>query len=280
MNGNNSGAIVLVTFNELLSINGIDFTQVTLLRHSGKQKQSGLTPHDLWQRWDGSFDKYQSTQAAGAPRFKSPYWASFVSTPANETLFVGLYAATLGDRTEINWLCPITGMPPGADKGCSMDFYHLTLLNTLSEHRGNLKVQWDAGQRVWAQYAHRNNRAVIGSVDTKQIAVFASSPEGEATWHMQRKAERSSSLASAVLKKNAETHGGFYACEACGFQHSDRAMFDVHHSHPLLAGPRRTRAADLIILCPLCHRRAHRSTNRMLPYSLIELQDWAEAGRP
>jgi hypothetical protein len=269
----------LVTLNELLIASGIDPAQVTLLRHSGTSRL-GITPYDLWQRRDGSFDRYQSTQALGKALFHSPYWASFVSNPAKETLFVGLYSASLGDRAEIDWLCPMTGMPPGADKGREADLYHLTLLDTFREHRGILKIQWDTGWVAWARYASRSDHAIVSGADIRKITAFAASPEGEATWQMQRKVERNSRIAKAALAKNAEMHGGVHVCEACGFQHSDRAMFDAHHPHPIAAGPRMTQAYSLIVLCPLCHRRAHRSTNRMLPYKLEELLAWNEAGRP
>lgn len=51
------------------------------------------------------FEEYQATQGFGdAPDLKAPLWASFVGVPGKETLFVGLYAASLvgalpGDRT-------------------------------------------------------------------------------------------------------------------------------------------------------------------------------------
>ncbi len=270
----------MVTFNELLRAYGIDPAQVTLLRHTGARGRLGLTPHDLWQRQDGSFEIYQSTQAPGERKFKSPYWASFVSNPAKETLFVGLYGATKGDRSRIDWLCPMTGMPPGEDKGRPSDLYQLAPLDALSEHRGSLKIEWDSGWVAWARYARRSDHAVIGEVDTRPIDRFVASPEGEATWREQRGIERDSRLAKAALARNGGEHDGQYACEACDFKHSDRTMFDVHHPHPLLAGPRLTRVTDLIVLCPVCHRRAHRSANRMLPYSLAELRAWNEAGRP
>lgn len=271
--------MILVTINELLIANGIDPAQVALLRHTGKRGEP-IRPFDLWQRHDGSFDLYQSTQAPGKAVFRSPYWASFVSTPANETLFVGLYSASLGDRAKIDWLCPINGTPLGSEIGHETDLYQLTLLDTLHEHRGTLKIQWDKGWIAWARYAHRSDHAIIGELDTAPISAFAASPEGEATWQVQKKIERSSRIAMAAFVKNAKRHEGMYACEACGFQHSDRAMFDAHHPHPLLAGPRTTKASDLIVLCPVCHRRAHRSANRLLPYDLTHLRAWNDAGRP
>ncbi len=269
----------MVTFNEILRAHRIDPAQVALLRHSGKGPL-GFTPYDLWRREDGSFDRYQSTQAPDKPLFESPYWASFVSNPANETLFIGFYGTTKGDRAEIDWLCPMTGIPPGEDKGRPSDLYRLVPLDALSEYRGSLKIAWDDGWIAWARYARRSDHTVLGEVDTRPIASFEASPEGEETWRAQRAVERDLRLRKAALSKNSGEHDGQYACEACNFEHADRAMFDVHHPHPLLTGPRMTRVSDLVVLCPVCHRRAHRSVNRMLPYSVAELRTWNEAGRP
>lgn len=269
-----------MTFNELLWVHGVDPAQVAVLRHTGRKGRLGLTPHDLWQKEDGSFDLYQSTQAPDQSIFNSPYWASFVSNPANETLFTGLYAANKGDRSEIDWLCPMTGLPPGEDKGLPSDFYRLTLLDALSEYRGSLKIGWDGGWIAWARYAWRSEHEVLSEIDMRPVARFEASPEGEATWRIQRGIERDPGLATKALRKNVDRHSGQYACEACNFTHTDRALFDAHHPHPLSNGPRMTQVSDLVVLCPLCHRRAHSSENRMLPYSLAQLRAWNEAGRP
>ena len=125
----------MVTFNEMMRVHGIDPAQVALLRHTGKKGHLGLTPHDLWRRDHGLFDLYQSTQAPDKPLFEAPLWASFVSGPAGETLFIGLYAATKGDRSDIDWLDPMTGMAPGEDKGRPSDLYHLIPLDALSGTR-------------------------------------------------------------------------------------------------------------------------------------------------
>jgi 5-methylcytosine-specific restriction enzyme A len=56
-------------------------------------------------------------------------------------------------------------------------------------------------------------------------------------------------------------------------------MFDAHHPAPLAVGKRVTLPEHLQILCPTCHRRAHRK-GRVQPFSLLELQAWVRAGRP
>lgn len=269
----------MVTFNELLRANGVDPADVALLRHSGKGRL-GLTPYDLLQNGDGLLDRYQCTQDPRKRVFKLPYWASFVSNPANETLFVGLYSAKRDDNVEIDWLCPMSGLPPGAEKGRASAYYQLTILDILREDCGKLKIQWDRGWVSWARHAGRNEHLVLGDVDLAAIDEFAGSPEGNVRWEVQLRTERNSRVAQAALSRNATDHGGHFGCEACNFRHPDRAMFDAHHIHPLVAGPRMTRTSDFVILCPTCHRRAHRSDNRMLPFNLIELRAWNDSGRP
>lgn len=268
-----------MTFNEILQVHDINPAQVAVLRHTGQRGPLGFTPYDLWRRQDGSFDRYQSTQARNKPLFEKPFWASFVAAPNNETLFVGLYGVAKGDSSEIDWLCPMTDKPPGY-KGGPSDLYHIVALEALSEYRGNLEIGWDAGYVSWARYALRSDHAVLGEVDIQPFARFEASPEGEATWHSQRTVERDPKLAKAALQKNADDHDGHFACEACGFTHAVRAMFDVHHLHPLLSGPRMTRVSDLAVLCPMCHRRAHCSPSRMVPFDLAALQEWNATGRP
>lgn len=263
----------------MLRMCGIDPQDVALIRHSGKGKL-GFTPYDLWNRQDDSFDRYQSTQAQDKPLFSAPFWASFVSTPLNETLFVGLYAATKGDRSEIDWLCPMTGLPPGEDKGRSSDLYYLTPLDIFDTYRGVLKIEWDKGYIAWARHAATSEFAVVGkNVDSPATGIDLSR-EGDLVWSLQRTVERDPRLVRAVISRNLTLNGGKCVCEACQFQHADSGMFDVHHSNPLLAGPRLSRSTDLIVLCPLCHRRAHRSGDRFRPYSLAELRLWNESNRP
>jgi len=102
--------------------------------------------------------------------------------------------------------------------------------------------------------------------------------EGERVWKFQQEAERDSGLRAAAKRNNFHSHGN-YTCEACKLTSSDSAMFDAHHITPLFVGKRITRVEHLLILCPTCHRRAHRSPDRLRPYSLVELRSWIDAGR-
>lgn len=271
----------MATFNELLRVHGIASSDVALLRHSGRGP-NGITPFDLLMARDGSFEVYQSTQAPGKKLFQmSKYWASFVVDRGGETLFVGLYTAKKGDRAEITWKCPMTGLRPGADKGRASDFYHLDPVEAFARHSERLRINWGAGgERAWAQHAKHSDKLVIGEIADPKLDDLIASEEGAKIWRLQRSAERDARLVQFALNLNASTNGGLYMCLACGFQNTDSGMFDVHHPHPLYCGERKTRGSELQVLCPTCHRRAHRSGNRMLPYSLEVLKQWNAAGCP
>lgn len=64
---------------------------------------------------------------------------------------------------------------------------------------------------------------------------------------------------------------GVAKCECCRFPSRDRGMFDVHHLLPLSIKERDTKPTDLALLCPRCHRQAHRKPG-LLPYSLDEIR--------
>ena len=262
------------TFNELLLSAGLNPRDVILLRHApGKTKR---TPHDLWKEGGNSFDQYQSTQKAKKPIFRqSKYWASFVAEPDKSTLFVGIYRASLGDSSKIDWICPLSGETPGAKDAETPDFYDLELQPHLADYRSRLRIVWGPSERAWDQYAHRNDKSLQGQIDLP----IAESIEGQKVWKFQSNIERDPALATSAKETNAKANDGKCKCSGCDFEHADAGLFDAHHTVPLAAGERVSVIADLVILCPTCHRRAHRSLNRLMPYSISELREWNVAGR-
>jgi 5-methylcytosine-specific restriction endonuclease McrA len=71
--------------------------------------------------------------------------------------------------------------------------------------------------------------------------------------------------ADAALARNWARYGT-YTCTGCGYQPAHdprvpaagiRQMLDVHHVHLVSEGERDTGVEDLLVLCPLCHRREH-----------------------
>ena len=110
------------------------------------------------------------------------------------------------------------------------------------------------------------------------VPIDLSGEEGTRVYELQFKVERDPQLRKEAKRLNLERHGK-HTCEACNFAHEDSAMFDVHHPTPLAVGVRRTFATQLAVLCPTCHRRAHRKS-RIDPFTLNELREWVQNGRP
>src|SRR5262245_9114638 len=76
-----------ILFNTLLEAAGLPLAEVRLLRHQDKRAEKGRTPYELWRDNRPQFDLYQSTQSIdNESRLRAKYWASFLGTPAGETL--------------------------------------------------------------------------------------------------------------------------------------------------------------------------------------------------
>lgn len=107
----------------------------------------------------------------------------------------------------------------------------------------------------------------------KQVGIEApdSASEGE-RWQRERMVlSRSTAIVQKAWATNIEVNAGIGCCEVCSFQSVDRGMFDVHHLTPVALGRRETKVDDLAVLCPRCHRQAHRKPGTA-PFSLIELR--------
>ena len=82
-----------ILLNTLLRETRLPLAGIRLLRHKDKRAERGRTPYELWRDNRPQFDVYQTTQSVdNESRLRAPYWASFVGTPSDETLFVGIYA--------------------------------------------------------------------------------------------------------------------------------------------------------------------------------------------
>lgn len=105
------------------------------------------------------FDSYQSTQSFGnASKLKAPYWASFVGTPTDETLFVGVYAVSNQRLLENDkpW-----EHADGIDIAGSCHLYDLKLDQRLSDLIGRLVIEWGQGDRAWVQRADNQDKQII-----------------------------------------------------------------------------------------------------------------------
>ncbi|RYG89834.1 MAG: hypothetical protein EON59_00895 [Alphaproteobacteria bacterium] len=112
-----------------------------------------------------------------------------------------------------------------------------------------------------------------------RIPPSLSAEEGDRRWKEQLEIERDPKVAAEAKRLNLEKYGA-YTCEACLFSNEDKALFDAHHPTPLATGRRVTDARHLEVLCPICHRRAHRRGHRLMPFNLADLKSWVANGRP
>jgi len=145
-------------FNSLLKDVGIDPGDVRLLRHQDQRGGKDKTPYLLWTADPLELERYQAMhRVRGRAKFASPYWASFVVTPTNETLFVGLFTATnpqtLNDATPFPQRNTIT--EPG-----EYDLYETKLTEHLHEFIGRLCIDWGKGLRSWVQRAELQDKAI------------------------------------------------------------------------------------------------------------------------
>jgi hypothetical protein len=146
-------------FNTLLKEAGFTLSDVRLLRHKDSRSAKGRTPYELWRDQRPLFDKYQSTQGIrNESKLNAPYWASFLGTPTNETLFVGIYAASNKRLLDHDQPMPHAD---GVDLAGSCHIYDTVLQEKMSEFIGKLVIDWGDSYITWAQRADNQDKAVL-----------------------------------------------------------------------------------------------------------------------
>ncbi len=145
----------MLTFNAILRNEGIAPAGVRLVRHQDTRHPGRPTPYMLWQARKGDLDVYQRIQRRRVFRVGDTL-ASFVVTPMNETLFIGLY--------QVDGIAKVPpGMrdPIGQHDVSGLNLYDIRNDDRLSEYAGHLIVDWGAGYRVWVQRADRKDKIVV-----------------------------------------------------------------------------------------------------------------------
>ena len=144
----------MLTFNDLLELEGVDITRVRLVRHQDNRLRPGRL-YEAWRNDRSAFEDYQSVQSKN--RFPvGDLLASFVVTEARKTVFVGLYSVAGVDT-----------LPPGSvdvlvRHDTSGDFkYDLQLKQELADYRDRAVIDWGAGVRTWVQRAANQTKPVI-----------------------------------------------------------------------------------------------------------------------
>lgn len=145
----------MLTFNTILRHEGIDPKGVRLVRHKDTRRPGRPTPYDLWRAGDGRFETYQQIQRRNVFA-KGNLLASFVATPNNETLFIGLYSVDGVGPVPPGVIEPITGEQDLS----GMNFYAIHREDRLADYAGHLTVEWGAGFRAWVQRAELQDKAV------------------------------------------------------------------------------------------------------------------------
>ncbi|WP_417379961.1 GIY-YIG nuclease family protein [Gimesia sp.] len=145
-------------FNSILSEAGIPLEKVRLLRHQDQRAVKGFSPYELWRDDRQRFELYQSHQSFGNRiKIDHPYWASFVGTPSNETLFVGIYSVCYKGVLANDIPAPHTHNILEAG---SCDAYELSLLPEFADLDGKLYIDWGLGTRSWIQRADNKNKPI------------------------------------------------------------------------------------------------------------------------
>lgn len=144
--------------NTILNDAGIPLEKVRLLRHQDQRALKGLKPYELWRDDRPGFEQYQSHQSFGNhTKLNFPYWVSFVGTPSNETLFVGVYSVRYKGVLAKDIPAPHTHEILVAG---SCDAYELSLLQEFADLDGKLYVDWGPGTRSWIQRADKQNKPI------------------------------------------------------------------------------------------------------------------------
>lgn len=147
-----------ITFNTVLREAGLPLADVRLLRHKENRSARGRTPYELWRDNRQQFDLYQSTQnVKNRTKLKARYWASFLGTPSDETLFIGVYGVK--NRELLEQDTPRPHMD-GVDRAGRCDVYELTLEKALGDLIGKLFIDWGPGARSWIQRPDRRNKPI------------------------------------------------------------------------------------------------------------------------
>lgn len=143
----------MLTFNDLLALEGIDTAKVRLVRHQDSRLGRGRM-YEAWRNDLDAFERYQSVQSKD--RFPvGDLLAGFVVTEARKTVFVGIY------RVDDVGLCPQGSTDALLKHDISGHFrYDLTLVDDLASYRDRVVIDWGPGTRSWVQRAANQAKPV------------------------------------------------------------------------------------------------------------------------
>lgn len=145
--------------NTILQAADFNVSDIRLLRHKDNRAAKGRTPYELWRDNRQQFDLYQATQSVkDESKLRASYWASFVGTPSDETLFVGIYHVM--NKRLLEQDIPKPQMD-GEDEAGSCHVYDLALEPRLDDLIGKLVIDWGLGYIARIQRADNQNKRII-----------------------------------------------------------------------------------------------------------------------
>ena len=148
-----------LTFNMLLRNGDIPLGDVRLLRHKDQRAAKGRSIYELWRDDRKQFELYQAMQGTcGRNRLAADYWAAFVGTPDDRTLFVGLYKVKRMGLLKKDTPKPQTD---GVIEAGSCDKYRLKHVAEFADLDGRLFMEWGPGKRTWIQRPDRRDKPII-----------------------------------------------------------------------------------------------------------------------
>ena len=148
-----------IMLNTILQAEGFELNEVRLLRHQDNRSAKDRTPYKLWCNCRSQFDFYQATQGINhESKLRAKFWASFVGTPSDETLFVGIYAVGAHKLLEVDMPTPHRD---GVDKAGICHCYELALDSRMSDLVGKMTIEWGEGTRSWIQRADNQNKQIL-----------------------------------------------------------------------------------------------------------------------
>jgi hypothetical protein len=158
-------------FNALLEAAAIDPRNVRLLRHRHACMDGDFEPYRLWRESYDDFVAYQSRQSARTEKIIGParFWASFVVTPDEETLFVGIYGAAPKRPA----LFGAASAPRANRAGMEPVVYELEERAELSDLIAKLSIDWGGDVLPQVQRAETNDKQII---ELRREAEEAKSP--------------------------------------------------------------------------------------------------------
>jgi GIY-YIG catalytic domain len=145
----------MLTFNAVLRYEEIDPKTVQLVRHQDNRSAVQCTPYNLWRLGGGGLELYQRLQKKRVFNIGG-LLASFVATPSEDTLFVGLYRVGSVGIAPNGTIDPVLQQERGGHH-----LYDVQPDSRLSDYIGHLVIDWGKGFRAWVQRAHLRDKQIV-----------------------------------------------------------------------------------------------------------------------